>query len=821
MRMTRLSASHLLAGVCLLGFAVSASAQDTRDATTSRAQFGEIVVTARSQAESLMDVPVAVTALTAEDVARYATTDMMKLAQLRPEVEIYDGGSRSGAAFIVRGIGTTADTAGVESSVSIAIDGIQTHRPRVIYMGMFDVGQVEIMKGPQALFFGKNASAGVVSIKTADPGDVLSGYVRGGFEFEARERYAEAAIDVPITETLRTRFAGRYSKMRGWTKNVAQATPDPLLPSVILPAPHYRYNGRETLAGRVTVVWEPSSNYSSKFKATFASYEDNGPTQGSETVCASGNVVYNTGFADPYQDCRLNGVTGLTDVPAIYAQLPAGLQSVLRPGRRISSRWNNGVPFSDAKSMLLSWEQHLDLGPVSIQSVTGHSTLKYSSRGNFNYSSFALNAGGSDEDFTGWSQELRLVSNLEGPFNFTLGGFYERQSLWGSSALRIAALGPDPVTGSHMSGVNEAKEKQRTWSLFGQARYEINDQLELAGGVRYTKVKKHAFQGQPGYVHAFLNGTALLGTGDLFEDRLREDNWSPEASLTWQPNSDTTIYAAYKTGYKTGGIAQPALVTPGNTMRVFNPEKVRGGELGYKGYLMDRRIRLSATAFIYKFKGLQLTSFDPVLSAYRIQNAADVKQKGIEVDAEFRADDNLTLRGSAAYISNKYGRFTGASCYTNQLPGEGAAVDWDDDGDPNTIGNGISGDQCNAQDLSGRNIHRSPKFVASAGISYDTEVSNSLRIGLSGDVRYRSGTYTIDNFNPASYQKSYAMFHANARIYDEDKGWELSLIGRNLTNKRVIAFASARPGATTPGQYEVSAFTIRPREIALQASLNF
>ena len=801
---------HCLAATTSL--VAPAFAQDEGAPTTRGNPFGEIIVTARSQGESLMQVPVAVTAMTAEDVERYATTDLIKLAGVRPDVEVYTGGSKTGASFIVRGVGTTADTAGVESSVSIAMDGVQTMRPRIAYAGLFDLAQVEIMKGPQALFFGKNASAGVVSIKSALPTEELSGYVRGGYEFEAHERYAEAAVSIPITETLRTRFAGRYSKLRGWVKNIAQDIPDWTNPSVILPAPHSKYNDFESIAGRATVMWEPSSNYTAVMRATFTGSSGSANTS-VETLCPSGQAISLGARVEPNVDCKLNGVTAMNDQNPLYSTVP--------PGFGFDNRYDNGRDQHESDTMLLSLEQNLDLGAVSIRSITGHSTLSFAYRGNSSYAQTAQFNGGTNEKFNGWSQELRAVTNLDGPFNFTVGGFYEKTKLDSGATLFLFNFGPDNAcpstqpgctpTNSYLSGINEARYKQSTWSFFGQAQFDITPEIELAGGVRYTKVKKSAVQGQPNYVHYFFEEIGgLLGEGILMTDRLTEDNWSPEATLTWTPTPDHTVYAAYKTGYKTGGIAQPALVTPANVNNViFDPEKAVGGEIGYKGYLADRRLRLTATAFMYKFKGLQLTSFDPTIAAYRIQNAADVKQKGIEMDADFRISDGFSLRASAAYLSVKYGKFDNSSCFANQLAADGCVF------------NPVYG--ADVQDLTGKQLHRAPKFVAGAGFSYDTTLNaeGNLRFSLTGDMRFRSGTYTSETQNPAGYQKRNALFHASARINDEDAGWELALIGRNLTNKRLIGFTSDRPSAMTPGNYEVAATAIRPREIAIQAGFKF
>src|SRR5690606_28082129 len=137
-------------------------------------------------------------------------------------------------------------------------------------------------------------------------------------------------------------------------------------------------------------------------------------------------------------------------------------------------------------------------------------------------------------------------------------------------------------------------------SVFGQARYDVTPEIELAAGVRYTNVKKNAHQGQPNFVNS--NVTFLLPQGQLLYSNLDEDNASPEVTLTWHPDADTTLYGAFKTGYKTGGIAMPAVVSITDTGAgfTFKPEKSIGGEIGYKARLMDRRLRVEATAYYYK-----------------------------------------------------------------------------------------------------------------------------------------------------------------------------------------------------------------------------
>ena len=775
----------------------------------------EIVVTARSQGETLLEVPVAVTAMGEAQLAKFAASDLSKIAQMAPELEIYPGGAGAGGAFLIRGIGTTADTTGVDPSVSLAIDGTQIARPRTSYAGMFDLEQVAILKGPQALFFGRNASAGVVSIQTANPTGDLSGYVRGGYEFEARERYVEAAVSIPITETLGVRFAGRYSKLRGWVRNNALPfAVDPFNPvpgnTIGLPGATWRWGpGSENKGGRITLKWSPSSAYTSVMKAMFLGYSDVSGTSVAEPICDG--VPTNFGFPDQTSDCKLNGQTSQTSLPPEYAKSPYG-----------DRRFFNGEPYSEMNSMLLTWQQTLDLGRVTIQANTGYTKHKFGLRGNYSGMEYADWHGGIDEDFKGFSQEARFISQFDGPFNFTVGAYYEDTRNTKTTNLFLFNAGPDPDTGSYQAAFGEAYDKGKVWSAFAQARFDISPQVELAGGVRYTKTKKRVLQGQFNYVHQHYDpnftppsatGGFLLPEGVGLTSRIKEDNWSPEATITWHPTPDSTLYAAAKTGYKSGGIAQPAILSLADTSSsvIFNPEKAKGGEIGYKAQLLDRRLRFEATVYFYRFSGLQLTSYDPVAVSYRVQNAADADQKGIELSASYRVMDGLTLNGALSYNSVKYKKFTDASCYANQLAGPNAF---------DLPGDGLDG-LCDVQDLSGRRLHRAPKWNATFGVSYETEVGNSLKFGFDGSVRYSSSYFASEQLAPNSKQNSYALLNAAARIGSEDDTWELALIGRNLTNKRIIGFVQDKSGAFVPGKNEIYAYGSRPREVAVQATFRF
>lgn len=798
----RLYLAGAVAPSIAIGLSNGAAAQ-TKSGSIAYKETDEIVVTARSTGETLLEVPVAVTAFTGDQLSNYAASDLSKIAQMAPQIEIYSGGVGAGGAILIRGVGTTADTAGLDMSVSLSADGTQIARPRTVYAGMFDLEQVAILKGPQALFFGRNASAGVVSIQSANPTQELSGYIRGGYEFEARERYVEGAVSIPISDSLAARFAGRFSKMRGWLKNESVGLPvDPFNPfeNVALPGPSWKWGpGSRNMGGRVTVKWEPSSNYTSIMKATFLNYQDVGMTSTAEPICDTVPTVY--GFSDGRADCKLDGHVVQGRLPVEYAQGPSS----------ISSRAQGGKTYSEMNSTLLTWQQTVNFGKLILQANTGYTDHKFVGRGNYTGTEFVDFYGGPEEKFEAFSQEVRLVSDWYGSFNFTIGGYYEGYKNYQNTSFYLFNVGRDPDTGSYLSAKKEAWDKGSTWSAFGQMRYDLMPNLELAAGVRYSKTKKRVRQGQPNFVHQALDPTFnpnpavgfIYPEGILVHTNMSEDNWSPEATLTWHPDPDQTLYVAYKTGYKSGGIALPAIFTLADSADSvkFKPEKAKGFEAGYKAQFLNRALKVEAVVYSYKFSGLQLTSWEPLTSSYKILNSADAKQYGIELSASYRLNENFTLRAASAYNHLDYKRFETAPCWTNQLASQGCA---------------------NAtQDLSGRKLHRAPRFSASLGLDYDTDLSEALAFGLSLDARYTSSYFASESFNPISKQDGYVLLNASARLGAVDDSWEFALIGRNLTNERVLGFVQDKSGAVSPGAPEIFAYSSRPREVALQATLRF
>lgn len=753
----------------------------------------DIVVTARKQSESLIDVPVAVAAFSNTDLQRYSATDLGKIAQLAPQVIVTRGQAGGGASFVIRGLGSSSGEPGLEQSVSVNIDGVQVGRGRVLSLGQFDLQRVEIMKGPQALYFGRNSPAGVISVTSAGATDELSGYVKAGYEFVARERIIEGAISGPIAENLNARLAVRGRKMDGWLINKVESGPNPIDNRYpIGELPYHRLPRTNEIAGRLTVDYKPTDDTDVTLKV-LAGRSNEGTFSGAgQTLCyAPSTSITTNGFVNPgtSTDCRLNNQT------QYYFAAPEGASFNNWPGMR-----SDGSAFAITKTVLASLAINHSFGDLDLASVTGYFDLNFKGAGQATVAAVPATVSVLGERTKTFSQELRLNSRYDGPLNFTLGAFYSKNDMRviNNSAFYFLRLGPDPVTGRDSTFDRYSRSKGTVLSGFGQLRWAVAENVEVAGGVRYTHEKKNGAAANV-YLHSGFTATNLPA-GVYIRDKRRENNWSPEATITWHPAPHHTVYAAYKTGYKAGGQSWPAPLSRTTTAEQldFDEEKIKGGELGYKAELFNRTVRFDIVGYSYKVTGLQILAFDAVAVTTFTTNAADARTRGVEFSASWQATDQLRLRSQIGYNRAKYLSFPNSPCYLLQTAAEGC------------VGR--------AQDLGGRPLTRAPKLAFSVGASYDQPIGNELNLGVDVDVSHTSSYFRQENQHPLSRQPSYELLNAAIRLGQIDKGWELSLQGRNLTNKYYADVSVDQPFG---GRNQFFAYAARPREVILQASYRF
>lgn len=791
---------------------VAALAQTAPEAATSAAGAseeqapGEIIVTARRKSERLLDAPVAITAVSGDTLAQYQVTRVSDLATLVPSMVAGRAASGSSASIFLRGVGSTALSAGFDQSVSFVIDGIGLSRGREISLPQFDIQRVEVLKGPQALFFGKNTTGGLISITSNNPTNRFEAGVKAGYGFEARDKYAEAYVSGPVSDTVRLRLAGRYGKSDGAFTNTAAPTYTNYIGTQVRTSTGPRRGGGESYGLRGTAEWDVTPDFTLQLKGGISSVEDGGSTDLVERVCGSGRTTplsANGRPPSPNADCTVNGRSDQSSIPLVVAQ------TNYRYAR-------DGKIYADFKSQFGVLTGTLRSDPFDVTSITAY----------YHQKQVDLNVVSGEAypatftqfvDYNQFSQELRFQSKFDGPFNLLFGGFYAHGKLKFNTDAYIFPVPLDPVNNTFVTFKRDNGFNTDSMSLFTEGTFKLTSQLELSGGARYSLEARDSFQrslpAHIAFAGAFPGGIAL-------SDRYRDTNLSPQVTLRYKPSTDTTFYAAYKRGFKAGGFNVSQGLNAASTVAAgrYRAETAEGGEVGLRTLLLDRHLSFNVTAYRYEYSDLQVQFFDPVRISQVAGNAGKLTTQGVEADFNYRvpALDGLSIRGAAAFNDAKFHNYVG-QCYPGQTIVLGCNLNF---------ANG----RFNAQDYEGRTPPKAPRFAGRFGATFETPLTNSgIDLRVTGDVGYTSKYNYSDALRPDAVQPSFTKVDASIAVSGRDKAWTLSLIGRNLTNELVITAGNDIPfaggtGAGTVGPgvtADMSTFIDNPREFFVELALKF
>lgn len=725
----------------------------------------EVISTARQRQESLQDIPVVATALPRQVLDRYSITDLEKIGQVTPNLIIGNGSSGGGPTLYIRGVGSNSGSAGFDPAVGIVIDGVFYSRSRFVTQGFFDMEAVEILKGPQALYFGKNNSAGLISIRTSNPGDEFEAYAKAAFEVEAEEFIAETAISIPVSDTFAMRLSVRFSDMDGWLKNVAGPLTgvDPVgfdLPGAI----RSNQPNEDEILGRLTMRFTPNDDFEAVLKFQGARNTDSNRLIGTQLILCRGpgnTPQLVLGVPDPFDDCKQNFVQSVGDYPsALVAGEP--------------SEFGDGQLFSKYESFTVSLQMDYDLDDVTLSSVTGfvYYDTKYFS--NADISAAAQIPFYENNSYDALSQEIRALTTFDMPVNFMVGFYFQDVDLDVRNSSRVAPLPPDSRNGRQFTWDKNSTTQEQTWSIYGEVIWDVTEEIELAGGARYTEEQKD-FLFQAPFIHEiFLN---VLG---IFDDQDRpgkfsDNNLSPQVTLSWHTSENVTLFGAYKEGFKSGGFDNSFIPGTGfdNADLEFKSEESKGFEFGAKTRLLDETLQLNIAFYRYRVTNLQVQQLNGQTTLFFIDNAAAARTTGFEADFRWAATDELTVHGGLSYTKARYREFT-PNCFSGQTQEAGCTE---------TI-NPASGlpTQTNR---AGFPLVNAPEWLANLGLVYEFQAGNGWGIVLSADGRY-SDDYLISEAGvPGAVQDDYAILDASVRVIGDDDGWEVAIIGRNLTNEAV------------------------------------
>lgn len=795
----------LLTAMTLSGGTVVQAQEATTESTTAMrgSEIGELVVTARKRDETLIAVPVVLTAVSGAELQRRGISNLDGLARAVPMLTIGEGGGTvQGGTIALRGIAGPDTNPFGDQAVSFNIDSVQVAKASVRRLGDFDIQQVEVLKGPQALFFGKNSPGGVISMRTADPTDTFSAKLQGGYEFNAHEWRGEGHISGPLTDTLGARLAFYGSDMRGWVDNIVPEG-HPLSPT----RSHVPENTEWGVRG--TLLFEPTDRFTARLKFTYGRMHGSGAAANFQYInCpynAAGQFVGSGGvpqFVGVNDDCRADNKVSHADIGPTFEQYEPLLTS---------------ETYSRMNQQLGSLELNYQLDDnVTLTSVTGFYRVKYLNSENFTTGAATEQL---PEIFPGFSlgtpmlpstnnyynreitQELRLQSDFSGPINFTIGGLY--QDTRATTGSHTFAKPEDPIEFNEYYFVQEGK----AWSFFGQLMWQVVPTFELSAGGRFSHEEKKL-----PLVVADITGNPAAPGVQLFPavDEVKFDDFSPEVTATWRPNQDLTLFGSYKRGFLSGGFNSSSVDV---TIPLdYGPQKVRGFEAGIKAALFDRTLRFNLSAYKYKVLGLQVTSYQDTVAT--IRNAGRVSIKGVEADFIYSPPvDGLTVRGGGAYNRGRYQEYFGP-CYAGQTIAMGCDL---------VMNNSP------VQDLAGTQLRNSPEWAGFFGVNYEMPIGSTLKIGLSGDMNYTSSELTDSKSNPRGRSPKRALVDAAIRLAQAEDRWELALIGRNLTNKHYwsssqdvpLSGAPSGGGGVTGTLSDLFAVISRGREVMLRATYNF
>lgn len=774
----------LMAGTAALAFAMPVNAQDTAAGVADAEGDAEIIVSARRRDERITDVPIAVTAISGDQLEAVGAIDITDVQNQAPNVTLENSrGTNSTLTAFIRGVGQQDPVSGFESGVGIYLDDVYLNRPQAAVLDIYDVERVEVLRGPQGTLYGRNTIGGAVKYVTRR--------LPQEFAFKARASYGTydqadlvVTASAPVGDIVRIGASGARLSRGGFGDNL-------------------NLDGVE--------------NYNKDVWAGRASLEMGG--YGAPVfVRITGD--YTRDKSDPRNGHRL--IPGLlSGAPVLDDEFDtrAGLASPDQDVEAYGLAMNAEVNFSDTVTFrsISAWRRDTSFTPIDFDSLPAVDV--------------DVPAVYRNEQT---SQELQLLYNddrLSG-----LVGFYY---LAANSTTDFDVILATTGTLLGLPGLNaftSGDVDTSTWSVFGDMTFDITDQLSVSAGGRYTSDRRTSRilrQTKIGGASPLFGGTAIpIATVTNFEGSAKFTDFNPRASISFKPTPDHMVYASYAQGFKGGsfdprGDARIAPDTDRNGVRsydeiydffLFDPETVDTYELGYKGSLMDGDMRVALTGFYSDYKNVQIpgsvgvdANGDGIFETFAgvTTNAAKARFKGVEFETYARfardfagAGSSLNFTGMVGYIDGEFREY-----FVNNV------------------------------DLSDvRRIQNTPKWTAAGTLGALVPVGEG-DVSLSSTVSYRSKTNQFETPSPYLDQPGYALVDASIVWTAPGDRFSIGLHGKNLTDKRYITSgyqfvavgadgtpvrnAAGNPTPTLGREGVVTAFYGNPRQVFLTGTVKF
>jgi iron complex outermembrane receptor protein len=603
----------------------------------------EIVVTARKRDESFRDVPVTVNVFTAQTIQAAGIQRPADYIAMVPNMQLVETQNAGNAFVVIRGISQARNS---EPSVAVLVDGVAQTNPAQFNQELFDIQQIEVLKGPQGGLYGRNAIGGAILITTPAPTDTFTGSVKLGVGSENSYR-AQGDISGPISETLKYRASVAYYETDGFLDNTfLNEKADPV----------------EDLSGRLRLLWEPSDTFTADLRFSV----DNLDTK----------ALY---FVIP-RAVEANPFSIVSD--ANNVSTPITLDN---PGINERDLWNAALKldfdvgagtltsissYDDTEEILTGDAFDFRPAPQSIFQVLLGTDL--------NQSQFL--------DVQAYSQEIRYTSPTEGRVRWIAGAYYVHTDRFISTTNMVdTGNGVFPVYETPSTNpLNPSatfladEQDQDAWSVFADVVFEVTDKFEIDAAIRYDEDKREnttktpqGFLPQPAGDDPTTTADDVVFTGDV-----RSHTWSepqPKLTLRYKPAENMTFYGGYSRGFRSGGFNQTGVGSVADANGIFGvndlfeAEIADTYELGFKGQFMDQRLNLGATLFQTESENSYFFVFLAANSTQNLGNV-DADYEGGEIELSARPTDRLDLYLSYAYTDSEITRMEDPSVLGNEAP---------------------------------------------------------------------------------------------------------------------------------------------------------
>jgi len=775
------------AGLLSFGILLAAPAQQTFALDSDEFVLEEVVVTARKREESIQKTPVAITAVSGEELQQKGALDLADLNDSAPNLIFTSGagiaGTASTANVFIRGVGQSDFVVTVDPGVGIYIDGVYYARTVGATLEVLDLAQVEVLRGPQGTLFGRNTIGGAINVITKQPSfDQFEGWTTATVG-QRGHLGIQAALNIPLADNV----AARVSVLRRVRDGYAKA----------LQYGDLMLGNDNVSAVRGQLRWDPSERVKFNLSADYTRLDDHGAAwvpdyfdtyeEPFEHIFAYLANQVDTGqpIGDPdLSPCTPEGQR--TDPRCVGpVQLPADPYATNNTFR--DAKGNLIWPFSRVQNYGTALAATFDLGVTTLKSISAYRKLQSSFVRALNHTPFMVFQNTTDVfDTKQFSQELQLTGKAE-RLNWLLGAYYftedgrEVDTVINTINLVFAGLpfGARPN--------DEFIVKNKSFAVFGQATYDLSDTWHLTGGLRWTDEKKD------GYTDADLPDGRR---GHFTIDPIKDSELTPHLSLSHDFTGTILGYVSYSRGFKSGTFStrtpDPTLyLNPDGSfgkLPVASAEKVNAYELGLKSDLLDRRLRWNAAVFRTDYSNMQINGIQapgsPNVVAF---NAGAARLQGFETELTALVTRHLTLRSNIGLLDSKYTRINPS-----------------------------------VRVLQDAMLNRAPKYQIGVGGDLTFPLrSGHIRASLDwyfvDDIALDSDTHIKEGNDPAiwryrSIQPAYDYGDCSLAYVSAGKAWEVALYVKNVSNTlyRTAIVDSSQPKNDPFGNTEV--LYARPRE---------